>query len=251
MKPICLLPLLLSALMGCATLAHADEVSVAVAANFTGPMEKIAPAFEKATGHKALVAYGTVGKFYAQIKNGAPFEVLISADDETPIRLEKDGLAVPPSRFTYAIGKLVLWSAKPGLVDDKGEVLKHGGFQRLAIANPKVAVYGAAATEAMKKLGVDAALEPKLVFGENITQAYQFTATGNAELGFVALSQIYKDGHYAAGSYWLVPPELYSQIRQDAVLLVRGKDNAAAAALLAYLKSDAAKQVISAHGYEF
>jgi molybdate transport system substrate-binding protein len=224
---------------------------VAVAANFTGPMEKIAPAFEKATGHKALVAYGTVGKFYAQIKNGAPFDALISADDETPIRLEKDGLAIAPSRFTYAIGKLVLWSAKPGLVDDKGEVLKHGDFKRLAIANPKLAVYGAAATEVMKKLGVDVALEPKLVFGENITQAYQFTVTGNAELGFVALSQIYKDGQYAPGSYWLVPPTLYSQIRQDAVLLVRGKDNPAAAALLAYLKSDAAKQVIRAYGYEF
>lgn len=250
MKLSRLMPLLLTTLLGSATLAQAGEVSVAVAANFTGPMEKIAPAFEKATGHKALVAYGTVGKFYAQIKNGAPFEVLVSADDETPIRLEKDGLAEPTSRFTYAIGKLVLWSAKPGLVDDKGAVLKRGGFQRLAIANPKVAVYGAAATEAMKKLGVDTALEPKLVYGENITQTYQFAATGNVELGFVALSQIYKDGQYASGSYWLVPPALYPQIRQDAVLLTRGKDNPAAAALLTYMKSDAAKQVIRAHGYE-
>lgn len=250
MKPYRLLSLLLLALLG-NSLAQADMVSVAVAANFTGPMEKIAPAFEKATGHKAQVAYGTVGKFYAQIKNGAPFEVLISADDETPIRLEKDGLAIPPSRFTYAIGKLVLWSATPGLVDDKGEVLKRGDFKRLAIANPKLAVYGAAATEVMKKLGVDTALEPKLVFGDNITQTYQFAATGNAELGFVALSQIYKDGQYAPGSYWLVPPALYPQLRQDAVLLVRGKDNPAATALLAYLKTDAAKQVIRAHGYEF
>ncbi len=233
-----------------AALAQAGEVSVAVAANFTGPMEKMAPAFEKATGHKALVAYGTVGKFYAQIKNGAPFEVLVSADDETPIRLEKDGLALPASRFTYAIGKLVLWSAKPGLVDDKGEVLRRGDFRHLAIANPKVAVYGAAAAEAMAKLGVDKALEPRLVYGENITQAYQFTATGNAELGFVALSQIYRDGQYAAGSYWMVPPALYPQIRQDAVLLTRGKDNPAAAALLAYLKTDAARQVIRNHGYE-
>jgi molybdate transport system substrate-binding protein len=249
MKPLHLLRILLATVI-CASLAHADEVSVAVAANFTGPMEKIAPAFEKATGHKASVAYGTVGKFYAQIKNGAPFDVLISADDETPIRLEKDGLALAPSRFTYAIGKLVLWSAKPGLVDDKGEVLKRGDFKHLAIANPKVAVYGAAAMEAMKKLGVDNTLEPKLVLGESITQAYQFTASGNAELGFVALSQIYKDGQYASGSYWLVPPALYPQIRQDAVLLTRGKDNAAAAALLNYLKSDAAKQVIRAHGYE-
>lgn len=250
MKPSHLFPLLQAALMGTATQVCADQVSVAVASNFTGPMEKIAPAFEKATGHKALVAYGTVGKFYAQIKNGAPFEVFVSADDETPIRLEKDGLALAPSRFTYAIGKLVLWSATPGLVDDKGEVLKRGDFKRLAIANPKVAVYGAAATEAMKKLGVDAALEPRLVYGENITQTYQFAATGNAELGFIALSQIYKDGLYAPGSYWLVPTALYPQIRQDAVLLVRGKSNPAAAALLTYLKSDAARQVIRAHGYE-
>ncbi len=243
------LTILLCALL-LAVAAHADEVQVAVAANFTGPMEKIAPAFEKATGHKALIAYGTVGKFYAQIKNGAPFDVLISSDDQTPIRLEKDALAITESRFTYAIGKLVLWSAKPGLVDDKGEVLKRGDFHHLAIANPKMAVYGAAAVEVMKKLGVDGALEPKLVFGESITQAYQFTATGNAELGFVALSQIYKDGQYAPGSYWLIPPALYPQIRQDAVLLVRGKNNPAAAALLSYLKSDTAKQVIRAHGYE-
>lgn len=231
--------------------ANAGEVSVAVAANFTGPMEKIAPAFEQATGHKALIAYGTVGKFYAQIKNGAPFDVLVSADSVTPMRLEQDGLALPESRYTYAIGKLVLWSSKPGLVDDKGEVLRKGDFKFLSIANPKVAVYGAAAVEVMKKMGVDTALEPKFVYGENITQAYQFVATGNADLGFVALSQIYKDGKYAAGSYWMVPPSDYSQIRQDVVLLVRGKDNPAAAALLAYLKSDAARKVIRAHGYEF
>jgi molybdate transport system substrate-binding protein len=250
MKLSRLIPLLLTTLLDSATLAQAGDVSVAVAANFTGPMEKISPAFEKATGHKALVAYGTVGKFYSQIKNGAPFEVFVSADETTPARLEKDGLAEPSSGFTYAIGKLVLWSATPGLVDNKGEVLKGGNFKHLSIANPKMAVYGAAAVEAMKKLGVDAVLEPKLVFGENITQAYQFAATGNAELGFVALSQIYKDGQYAAGSYWLVPPALYSQIRQDAVLLTLGKDNPAALALLVYLKSDAAKQVIRAHGYE-
>lgn len=246
---------LFSSLLACcvllSTAAHAAEVSVAVAANFTGPMEKIAPAFEKATGHKALVAYGTVGKFYAQIKNGAPFEVLISSDDETPKRLEKDGLALPASRFTYGIGKLVLWSSKPELVDAKGEVLKGGNFRYLAVANPKVAVYGAAAVEVMQQMGVDKALEPKLVFGENITQAYQFAATGNADLGFVALSQIYKDGQYAPGSRWMVPSNLYPQIRQDAVLLERGKSNPAATALLDYLKTDAAKAVIRAHGYEF
>ena len=231
-------------------LAGAAEVTVAVAANFTGPMEKIVPGFERATGHKAIVAFGTVGKFYAQIRNGAPFDVLVSADDETPIRLEKDGLALPESRFTYAIGKLVLWSATPGLVDDKGQVLSKGEFRHLAIANPKLAVYGAAAVEAMKKLGVLERVEPRFVIGENITQTYQFAATGNAELGFVALSQIYKDGQYSTGSYWLVPPALYTQIRQDAVLLTRGKGNPAAEALLNWLKSDAARKVIIAHGYE-
>lgn len=248
MKMLKTLPALWLGLM--ATLAQADVVNVAVAANFTGPMEKIAPAFEKASGHRLVVAYGTVGKFYAQIRNGAPFEVLVSADDEIPMRLEKDGLALHETRFTYAIGKLVLWSATPGFVDDKGDVLQRGGFTHLAIANPRVAVYGAAASEVLEKLGLLAALEPKLVMGENITQAYQFVATGNAELGFVALSQIYKDGRYVSGSHWLVPPALYPQIRQDAVQLTRGKDNAAAAALLAYLKSDAARQVIRAHGYD-
>ncbi len=240
-----------AALLLVAGMAQADEVSVAVAANFTGPMERIVPEFEKATGHKAIVAYGTVGKFYAQIKNGAPFDVLVSADDETPIRLEKEGLAILESRFTYAVGKLVLWSAKPGLVDDKGEVLKRGDFRRLAIANPKVAVYGAAAVEAMTKLGVYAPLEGKIVLGENIAQAYQFAATGNAELGFVALSQIYKDGQFAPGSHWMVPPGLYPPLRQDAALLSRGKDNPAAAALLAYLKTEAARKVMRAYGYEF
>jgi len=243
--------LLIAPLLLWACLAQSAEVNVAVAANFTGPMERIAPEFEKFTGHKIIVAYGTVGKFYAQIKNGAPFEVLVSADDSTPIRLEKDGLALPESRYTYAIGKLVLWSAAPGVVDDKGEVLRRGDFRHLAIANPKLAVYGAAAVEAMTKLGVYPSLEPRRVMGENITQAYQFTATGNAEVGFVALSQIYKDGQFAAGSHWLVPPALYPPLKQDVVLLARGKGNAAAEALLAYLKSEPARKVIRAYGYEF
>jgi molybdate transport system substrate-binding protein len=240
---------LLALSLTCSVLQAADA-NIAVAANFIGPMEKIAPEFERATGHKLVVAYGTVGKFYAQVKNGAPFDVLVSADDETPIRLEKDGLAIPESRFTYAIGKLVLWSAKAGVVDDKGDVLKRGDFLHIAVANPKLAVYGAAAVEAMKKLGVYERLETRFVLGENISQAYQFAATGNAELGFIALSQIYKDGQFATGSHWMVPPSLYPQIRQDAVLLTRGKGNPAAEALLSYLKSDAAKKVIRAHGYE-
>ncbi len=228
----------------------ADEVNVAVAANFSGPMRLIAADFERATGHKAVIAHGTVGKFYSQIKAGAPFELLVSADEDTPARLEAEGLALPETRFTYAIGKLVLWSTKPGLVDEKGEVLKRGEFLHLAIANPKVAVYGAAAMTVLEKLGLQAQVASKLVTGENITQAHQFVATGNADLGFVALSQIYKDGHYAEGSHWRVPESLYPPLRQDAVILTRGKDSTAARSLLAWLRSDAAKKVIRAHGYE-
>ena len=233
------------------TPTHSAEVQVAVAANFTGPMEKIAPAFTQATGHKAIVSYGTVGKFYAQITNGAPFEVLISSDDETPNRLVKDNIALAESQITYAIGSLVLYSAKEGLVDDKGAILKKGQFDRLAIANPKVAVYGAAAVQVMNGQGVSSSLEPKIVLGENITQAYQFVATGNADLGFVALSQIFKDGVYAKGSYWLVPKDLYPPLKQDAILLKRGERNEAAKALLAYLHSEPAKETIRSFGYTF
>jgi len=228
----------------------ATDLHLAVAANFTAPMEQLKPLFEKASGHKLIISYGTVGKFYAQIKNGAPFELLISADDETPIRLEKDGLALPETRFTYAIGKLMLWSTKPGLVDAKGEVLKQADFKRLAIANPKLAVYGAAGVEVMKKLGVYEQLQSRLVFGENITQTYQFIATANADLGFVALSQIYKNGSYAVGSHWQVPSNLYPRIRQDAVLLTKGRDNPAGKALLAFLKTQETRKIIRSYGYD-
>ncbi|MBP5997205.1 MAG: molybdate ABC transporter substrate-binding protein [Azonexus sp.] len=230
--------------------AHADEVQVAVAANFTAPMQQIAAQFEKDSGHKAVLSFGATGKFYAQIVNGAPFELLLAADDETPARLEKEGQGVPGSRFTYAIGKLVLWSADPALVDGKGEILKKGGFRHLALANPKTAPYGAAAVETMSKLGVLSTLQPLFVQGENISQTQQFITTGNAELGFVALSQVFKDGRITGGSAWIVPAGLYEPIRQDAVLLARGKDKPAAAALAAYLKGDKAKAVIRSFGYE-
>ena len=230
--------------------AHADEVQVAVAANFTAPMQQIAAQFEKDSGHKAVLSFGATGKFYAQIVNGAPFELLLAADDETPARLEKEGQGVAGSRFTYAIGKLVLWSADPALVDAKGEILKKGGFRHLALANPKTAPYGAAAVETMGKLGVLSMLQPLFVQGENISQTQQFITTGNAELGFVALSQVFKDGRITSGSAWIVPASLYEQIRQDAVLLARGKDKPAAAALAAYLKGDKAKAVIRSFGYE-
>jgi len=233
-----------------AVAARADEVQVAVAANFTAPMNVIAAQFEKDTGHKALLSFGATGKFYAQIKNGAPFEVLLAADSETPGRLVDEGAAVGASRFTYAIGKLVLWSPKPGYVDDKGAVLKKGDFAHLSYCNPKLAPYGAAAVEVMKSAGLLAALQPKLVQAENIAQAHQFVVSGNAELGFVALSQVYKDGALSGGSAWIVPSSMYPAIRQDAVVLDKGRANAAAAALMKYLQSDTARAVIRSYGYE-
>lgn len=241
---------LLAAALLAAPLAHADEIPVAVAANFTAPMQKIAADFEKDTGHKAVLSFGATGKFYAQIANGAPFEVLLAADDETPARLEKELLIAPRSRFTYAIGKLVLWSAQPGYVDGKGDVVKTGEFKHLSIANPKTAPYGTAAIEALKKLGAFDRVESRIVQGENIAQAHQFVATGNAELGFVALSQVYKDGKITSGSAWVVPGNLYSPIRQDAAVLAKGLHNPAAHALTDYLKSDKARAVIKAYGYE-
>jgi molybdate transport system substrate-binding protein len=232
--------------------AHAGEVTVAVAANFTAPMQKIAAAFKGDTGHDAKLSFGSTGAFATQIRNGAPFDVLLAADDETPERLEKDGhgFAVRGSRFTYAVGSLVLWSAREGYVDAKGEVLSHGGFERIAIANPKLAPYGLAAVETMKHLGVYGKLQPRIVQGENISQAFQFVATGNAPLGFVALSQVMQDGRIAKGSAWVVPAHLHAPIRQDAVLLAKGRDNAAAAELLKYLKGEKARGIIRGYGYE-
>jgi molybdate transport system substrate-binding protein len=240
----------LAALLCCAFTAQADEVQVAVAANFTAPMQQIAPLFEKDTGHKAVLSFGATGKFYSQIVNGAPFEILLAADDETPAKLAKENQGVPASRFTYAIGKLVLWSADPKLVDDKGEILKKGGFKHLAIANPKTAPYGSAALDALYKLGILGTVQPLFVQGENIAQTHQFVSTGAAELGFVALSQVYKDGKVTSGSAWMVPANYYEPIRQDAIILNKGKDKAAAAALMAYLKGEKAQAVIKTFGYE-
>lgn len=240
---------LIAALFVAAT-AYADEVQVAVAANFTAPMKEIAADFEKATGHKAVLAFGSTGKFYAQIKNNAPFEILLAADDETPTKLGKEGAAVAASQFTYAKGKLVLWSAKAAIVDDKGEVLKKGGFDHIALASPKLAPYGAAAVEAMKALGLHDALAPKFVTAENIGQTYQFVKSGNALLGFVALSQVTKDNQITEGSAWVVPANLYTPIKQDAIVLEKGKGKPAAEALMKYLQSDVAIKVIRSYGYE-
>jgi molybdate transport system substrate-binding protein len=241
-----------AAVLACSLLAlpaQAGEVTVAVAANFAGPLARIAEGFTAATGHTLKTSSGATGKFYSQITAGAPFDVLIAADDETPKRLIAAGHAVAGSNFTYAIGVLVLWSAQPGYVDDQGAVLAAGRFSKLAVANPKLAPYGAAGLEVIQALGLAQAITPRLVTAESIAQAYQFVATGNAELGFVALSQVAVPGKPITGSYWKVPAHLHTEIRQDAVLLQTGARNAAAAALLAYLKSPAAKAVVQAHGY--
>lgn len=237
------------ALIGSACAAHAETVQVAVASNFTAPMKVIAEAFKQDTGHTAEVAYGATGKFYAQIRNGAPFQILLSADEETPAKLEKEGVAPPGTRFTYATGTLVLWSADPALIKDGAKVLGRNQFRKLAIANPKTAPYGAAAVEVMKALAMDQMLEPKLVQGENIAQTYQFVSTGNAELGFVALSQVFKDGKITEGSAWIVPAELHEPIRQDAVILKSCEGNAAASAFMDYLKRDTVKAIIRSFGY--
>jgi molybdate transport system substrate-binding protein len=235
----------LLALMG--STAHPAEVTVAVAANFAAPMQRIAAAFQSDTGHRAMLAVGATGAFYTQIRNGAPFDVLLAADDDTPARIESDGFAVKGSRFTYALGRLALWSAKPGVVEDHGDVLKRENVDRVAIANPKLAPYGKAAVETMQKLGVYERLQPRIVQAENIAQAFQFVATGNAPIGFVALSQVFD----AKGSKWIVPEDLHAPLRQDAVLLAHGKNNDAAAALMQYLKGDKARGIIRAYGYGF
>lgn len=242
-------------ILGCLLLAlgslaaHAEEVSVAVAANFATPMQKIAVLFTQDTGHTATLSMGSTGKFYAQIKNGAPFHVLLSGDDETPLRLEKDNAVTPHTRFTFAVGKLVLWSKQAGFVDAQGDVLRKGNFSHLAIADPKLAPYGAAAIETLQALGLLTKLQPRLVQGESIGQAYQFVASGNAQLGFVALSQVMSNDRITEGSAWLVPPHLYQALRQDAVILKNGKDNKAATALMAYLKTEKARAVIRSFGY--
>ena len=230
--------------------ALAAEVPVAVAANFSAPMKIIARDFERETGHKATLAFGATGQFYAQIRNGAPFAILLAADDATPIKLEKEGLGVIGSRFTYATGKLVLWSKKPSLVDAQADVLRNSPFDKIAIANPKLSPYGAAAMETLDTMGLRERIRPKIVEGSNIAQTFQFVASENAALGFVALSQVVENGTIKEGSAWIVPASMHAPIKQDAVLLSAGRDSPAAAALLKYLQGDKAKAVIRSFGYE-
>ena len=231
--------------------AQAADLTVAVAANFAAPMHKLAAAFERDSGHRLVLAFGSTGKFYAQIRHGAPFDVLLAADQDTPARLAREGYGSADSQFTYATGRLALWSRQPGLVDAQGAVLKAGGFDRLALADPKLAPYGAAALQTLERLGLLAQLRPKLVQGDSIAQAYQFVASGNARLGFVALSQLMLDGQIGAGSAWIVPAELHAPLHQDALLLRRGQGQPAAAALLAYLRSAPARAIMRGHGYSF
>ena len=224
---------------------QADEVQVAVASNFAAPMRELSALFEQASGHQARLAFGATGKFYAQIRNGAPFDVLLAADDKVPARLAQEGDAVESSRFTYAIGRLVLWSPSRKALDENA--LKTGDFRHLAVANPKTAPYGAAAMDTLEHLGLAEPLRARLVQGENIAQTHQFVASGNAELGFVALSQVIRNGEPDGG--WLVPGNYHRPIRQDAVLLERGASNPAAVALLAFLREPAAREVIERYGY--
>jgi molybdate transport system substrate-binding protein len=241
-----------SLLLGLAVLAgsaRAGEVTVAVAANFARPMANIAEQFQAATGHTVRLSVGSTGRLYSQIVAGAPFDLLLAADAKTPARLVEEGRARAEHRFTYAIGQLVLWSPQPGRVDADGAVLAADGWRRLAIANPKLAPYGEAAMAVLRARGLHQRLAPKLVTGDSIAQAFQFVATGNAELGFVALSQVMAPGQAVAGSVWRVPPALYPPIRQDVVLLDRGASNPAATALLAFLREPAARATIAGFGY--
>ncbi|MDR1227659.1 MAG: molybdate ABC transporter substrate-binding protein [Azoarcus sp.] len=248
--PFKILAATLTLSLGIAQGARAGEVAVAVAANFTAPMQEIVAEFAKDTGHKAVPSFGSTGQFYTQIKNGAPFGVFLAADDTTPAKLEQEGGTVAGSRFTYAIGTLVLWSAQEGFVDGKGIVLEKNNFAHLSIADPVKAPYGTAAVETLKKLGLYERLSAKIVTGNNIAQAHQFVSTGNAELGFVALSQVYKTGKLTSGSAWIVPAELYEPILQDAVLLANARDNDAAIALLKYLREPKAAAIIKSYGYQ-
>jgi molybdate transport system substrate-binding protein len=243
MKPVRSIAAVAGLLLLAFTEARAAQTNVAVAANFTDAAKEIAAVFKQKTGHEAVLSFGASGQFYTQITQGAPFQVFLSADDSRPKKLVEDGLAVPESRFTYAIGKLVLWSKTPGVVKGE-ETLKAASFAKLSICNPAAAPYGLAAVETMKSLKLYDTLQPKLVEGATITQAYQFVETGNAEVGFVALSQLTGSD---AGSRWVVPQELYNPIRQDAVLLKSG--NEAASAFIAFLKGPEARAIIEKYGY--
>ena len=230
--------------------ASAEEVRVAVATNFLATAKEIISHFEQDTAHVAVLSSGSSGKLYVQIKNGAPFDVFFSADVERPALLEEEGFAVRGSRFTYAVGRLTLWSADPDLIDKNGKaVLSDGTFERLALANPKTAPYGTAAQNTLQALGFWGHVKDRIVQGENIGQTFQFVFSTNAELGFVALSQVLNGKINGAGSRWDVPEGLHDPLRQQAVLLVNGQGNDAARAFLSYVKGPTALTIIQRFGY--
>lgn len=229
--------------------ARGEEITIAVASNFAAPMQAIATEFERRTAHRAKLAFGSSGKFYAQIRHGAPFDAFFSADQAKPAQLVADGLADSSSLFTYAEGKLVLWSHRDQWLDETGSVLKSGNFNRLAIANPRLAPYGAAALEALQNLKLDQSIRGRWVQGENIAQAYQFVASGNADLGLVALSQVQRNGKIHQGSAWVLPEHLYSPIRQDAVILRHSHNNPALTAFWSFIKGSESQTIIASFGY--
>ncbi|MEM7018422.1 MAG: molybdate ABC transporter substrate-binding protein [Pseudomonadota bacterium] len=244
-------PLIVAVLLCFSALpSQAEDITVAVASNFTSAMRDIVTEFEQASEHRVKLAFGASGKFYAQIKHGAPFQVFFSADQAKPMALEKEGLIVPGSRFTYAIGTLALWSSRADFIDAEATVLKEGNFNKLAIANPKLAPYGAAAIDVLRHLSLEKTTRRQWVQGENIAQTYQFVSTGNADLGFVSLSQLLDQGRIKTGSAWVAPKSMHRPIRQDAVLLKRGEDSLAAHELIRFMRSDKAISIIAAYGYQ-
>ncbi|PCK08598.1 MAG: molybdate ABC transporter substrate-binding protein [Alteromonadaceae bacterium] len=243
----------LSCLLVLSILPHvsrAESIHIAAASNFTGAMKALVAEFEQASGHKVHVSFGSSGKFYAQIMHGAPFQIFFSADQAKPKALEKSGLSVSGTRFTYAIGALALWSSKPGFIDSEGRRLRNGNFNKLALANPKLAPYGIAAIEVLESLKLKQNTRSKWVQGENIAQTYQFISTGNADLGFISLAQIRQKNQSTPGSVWIIPTTLHEPIRQDAVLLKRGEKNRAAQELLKFIRSEQAQTIIKSHGYQ-
>jgi molybdate transport system substrate-binding protein len=229
---------------------RAGEATVAVAANFVEPLETLQKMFGEETGHELVVVPGSTGKLYAQIVNGAPFDILLAADQERPEKLAAEDQGEPESVFTYAIGRLTLWSPEPGVVaEDGAKTLREGDFLHLAIANPELAPYGLAAQQTLQNLGLWDGLQDRIVRGENIAQTFQMVESGNAELGFVALSYVASERNRNPGSRWDVPGELHEPIRQDAILLQRGAENEAARAFLAFLKTPEAREVIERFGY--
>lgn len=230
--------------------ASANQVTIAVASNFSAPAKAIAKAYEGESGYKVQLVIGSSGVLYAQIKSGAPFHVFLSADTIKPATLIEDNLAVSGSLYTYTTGTLVLWSATIGMVDQNGQVLRKGKFNHLALANPKFAPYGVAAAQVLKHLEYDELLQTKLVQGANIAQTFQFVQSGNAELGFISLSQIMAIEPHKRGYFWAVPTDLYDPIHQGAVLLAKGKNNKPAIDFLHFLQGKQAQKIMRNYGYQ-